>query len=150
MKKIIKNFKDFKQYYSVGITFIYNNKILLVHSSRTSENIWSYPKGHPEINETLKETAIREVNEELSLKLPIDFLINQKPQIAYKKLKLRGLKTYIYFKYYLNVFEFSKYFDSKYNIDKQKLQLEEIDQAKFFTKKDAIKLIGNLKKILEY
>ena len=147
--KHLKLFENF-EYQSVGITFIYNNMILLTHSTNFPENEWSYPKGHVDAGENQKVAAIREINEELSITLPETFLDDKEIQTALSKEKFSGLKHYRYFKHYLTDDEFKEYFDSKYEIDKSKLQLEEIDQAKFFTREDAKPLIGDLKNILDY
>lgn len=146
--KHLKLFEQF-EYQSVGIVFIYKDMVLLTHSTNFPEDTWSYPKGHVDNNENLKEAAIREIYEELSIKLPDDFLHRHKIKISLIKEKEKGLKHYKYFKHHLSENEFNIYFDSKYEVDKSKLQLEEIDQAKFFKFDEAIPLLGELKTILE-
>lgn len=44
----------------------------LLLQSTNEGNFWGFPKGHVEGNETLLETAQREIREETSLVLPID------------------------------------------------------------------------------
>ena len=44
----------------------------LLLESTNKGNFWGFPKGHVEGNETLEETAHREIKEETSLDLPID------------------------------------------------------------------------------
>ena len=44
----------------------------LLLQSTNKGNFWGFPKGHVEGNETLLETAQREIREETSLVLPID------------------------------------------------------------------------------
>ncbi len=46
--------------------------IEVVLCGRTSEGIWGLPKGTPDANETLEETAVREVNEETGLRVAIE------------------------------------------------------------------------------
>lgn len=44
----------------------------LLLESQNKGNFWGFPKGHVEGNETLEETAKREIKEETQLVLPID------------------------------------------------------------------------------
>ena len=44
----------------------------VVICGRTSEGLWGLPKGTPEPNETLEQTAAREVEEETGLKVAIE------------------------------------------------------------------------------
>jgi 8-oxo-dGTP pyrophosphatase MutT (NUDIX family) len=44
----------------------------LLLESQNKGHFWGFPKGHVEGNETLEETAIREIREETQLVLPID------------------------------------------------------------------------------
>lgn len=44
----------------------------LLLESQNKGHFWGFPKGHVEDNETLKETAEREIKEETQLTLPID------------------------------------------------------------------------------
>ena len=44
----------------------------LLLESQNKGHFWGFPKGHVEGNETLEETAKREINEETQLVLPID------------------------------------------------------------------------------
>lgn len=48
----------------------------LLLESTNKGNFWGFPKGHVEGNETLEETAHREIKEETSLDLPIDTSFN--------------------------------------------------------------------------
>ncbi len=51
-----------------GCIIIENDKVLLI---KQHQGFWGFPKGHVEINETEKETAIREVKEETNLDVEI-------------------------------------------------------------------------------
>lgn len=53
---------------SCGCIIIDGNKVLLV---KQNKGHWEFPKGHVEVNETEKETAIREVKEETNLDVEI-------------------------------------------------------------------------------
>ena len=44
----------------------------LLLESQNKGHFWGFPKGHVEVNETLEETAKREIKEETQLVLPID------------------------------------------------------------------------------
>jgi len=44
----------------------------VVLCGRTSEGIWGLPKGTPDANESLEETAVREVSEETGLRVAIE------------------------------------------------------------------------------
>jgi 8-oxo-dGTP pyrophosphatase MutT (NUDIX family) len=165
--KYIKSFLESKmnEYYSVGIVFWYNNKILLVHptnrqdpgaSIEDDEYIWSYPKGKVDDGENHMVAAIREVSEELDINLPPDFLVGLEEKEAYVGIKknnipeFRGIKHYMYFTYYLSDEEFEEYFDSKYEVSRDKLQLWEVDSAIFFDLEVAKKkLAKKIHKILE-
>lgn len=137
----MKNYKNFmlekkrNENDTSGIVFIYDDKILLVHQHN---DVWSYPKGHIEPGETKKETAIRESEEEVGVKLPKNFLKGKKSKKAHTN---EHGKNYWYFVHNLTDKEFEKYFNSKYKIPRKKIQAEEITEAKFFSKKKANKII---------
>ena len=127
-------YKNFlKKYNTVGIVFLYENKILLVQQN--SRDNWSYPKGKQEDDETLKETAIREVNEEVGLNLDKNFLNGKKIKKVHRMKKSDGIKTYWYFEYKLTDIEYGNIFSE---LSKSQLQAEEITDAKFFTFNDAL------------
>jgi len=165
--KYIKSFLESvsNEYYSAGIVFHYNNKVLLVHPTDRNapdEPIdydipeWSYPKGKVDAGENHREGAIREVSEELSINLPSDFLDDTEEQEAYVGMKndplpeYRGKKHYMYFTYVLNDEEFVEYFDSQYEIPREKLELWEVDCAKFFEMGEAKRILAQkIMKILE-
>ena len=54
---------------SCGAIIINDGKVLLIHQNN---DVWGFPKGHGEDNETEVETAIREVKEETNLDIEID------------------------------------------------------------------------------
>ena len=108
-------------YGSAGIVFVYDNKYLLVHP--TNFDVWSYPKGHIEGHENLRQASIREVEEELKIKLPSDFLDNITVQELSPVLKEKGIKHYWFFKYYLSSEEFQIYFNNSFEIPKENLQI---------------------------
>jgi len=56
---------------SCGILFVYDNKFLIV---KQLGDDYSYPKGKIEPGESLQETAVREVEEEIGIKFPKELL----------------------------------------------------------------------------
>lgn len=50
--------------------------IEVVLCGRTTEGIWGLPKGTPDANESLEETAVREVGEETGLRVAIEAKID--------------------------------------------------------------------------
>ena len=50
-------------------------EIILV--GRTAERLWAFPKGTPDVGETLEETALREVREETGLEVRIVDTVGQ-------------------------------------------------------------------------
>lgn len=62
-----ENFNFKKEKYTQVSGYIFNdkNELLIVKNKRT----WTIPGGHPEMNETPKETLLREVMEEACIKI---------------------------------------------------------------------------------
>ena len=82
---------DKKVIWSAGGVVIENNKALICH--RKKENLFCLPKGTPEKNESIRDTAVREVSEETGIypeilkdlgQIKYDF-IGPKNQSRYKK-----------------------------------------------------------------
>lgn len=135
----MKTYESFlnKHYGSVGIVFLYNDKVLLVHPKGGFKNQWSYPKGHTEEGETHQDTAIRELEEEIGVVLPNDFLDDLEIKELEPVEKQKGIKHYWYFTYKLSDEEYELYFNRKF-----KLQIEEIDDARFVNIKNAKKMLS--------
>jgi len=129
---------------SAGLVIIQDNKILLGHpTGQKWQGTYSIPKGHLETNETSLETAIRETKEEVGIDLkPNDFDIIDSGTINYASAKGVIYKKVRYFTIYVK---------HRIEIDKKKLQKEEIDWAGFLDKKEAEKRIfWRQKEILKY
>lgn len=130
---------------SCGILFIFDNKVLLCHSTGSAwkgpRSIYLPPKGGIEENETNEECASRETFEEVGITILPSRLKNK------KVIKISGTKDN-----YLFVFTLSSLSEIGLNdlvLPKLKLQLKEIDHAKFYTKEEASKLLrGNWKNII--
>lgn len=131
---------------SCGILFIFDNKVLLCHSTgstwRGSSSIYIPPKGGIEENETQEECASREAIEEVGITILPSRLKNC------RVIKISGAKENYLFVLKLN--SLSEIGLKDLVLPKLKLQLKEIDYAKFYTKEEASKLLrGNWVKILD-
>ena len=119
---------------SAGLVIIYDNKILLAHpTGQKWYGSYSIPKGHIEEGEDRLETAIRETQEELGLK----FEPNQVEPNSEGYINYRDENGELYKRVYFYIVELKK----PINIDKTKLQKEEVDWAGFLTKEEAEKRI---------
>lgn len=141
---MIKNFLNWlteekeKRYNTAGVAIIYNDKLLMVKSSNSSN--WSLPKGILEPNEDILEGALRELSEETGIKLSKKQILkynNQPQKHNYTNFKNKN-KTLFYYIYFIN--NLSEINLESENIPKNQLQLKEIDQCKFLSKKEAIEL----------
>lgn len=122
---------------SCGILFVYDNKFLIV--KQLGDN-YSYPKGKIETGETLQETAVREVEEEIGIKFPKELLPKKHHTISW--FMERKFKIYHYFIYNLNKEEFNKYFNGEYTIPTKNLQEEEILWGGFVSYNDLQKKLS--------
>ena len=78
-----------KKIWSAGGVIIKNNKVIVCH--RKNENLFCLPKGTPEKNESIEETAIREVSEETGL---IPKIISNLGEINYEFTRLEKKNRY--------------------------------------------------------
>jgi 8-oxo-dGTP pyrophosphatase MutT (NUDIX family) len=118
---------------SAGLLIIHNNKMLLVHPTNAPwYGTYSIPKGKLEKGETYIDAAIRETKEETGIKIKLNQINKTPHKIQYKNEKDKIYKELTYFLVNLN-------YDIK--IDKNKLQLNEIDWAGFVDKDEAISRI---------
>ena len=111
------------------------NQYLLLQSTNKG-NFWGFPKGHVEGNETLPETAKREIHEETQLALPID------------------TSFHVYTEYDLpngNHKQMTLYTACLKDQEDLRLQAEEIKNAGWFNYVDARKQLTyeNLKQLLD-
>ena len=130
---------------SAGLVIVYNDEILLIHPTNANwKDSYQIPKGMIEDFEVPLDAAIRETKEELGL----DFTEHFKDHhgicdgiISYKNGKGKTYKKVLYFIVRLN---------EKIELDKTKLQLDEIDWAGFLDIDEARKKIfWRFKPILE-
>lgn len=124
-----------------GVVVILDNSILLVNSKKYKNipNKWSIPKGHIETDMSEIETAVSELAEEANIHLPEHRFKNaKKDELHYTK---NGIKKYLVF-FVIHIsksdIDFKLYNDM---ILKYYLNKDEIAEAGFFSKEDAIDLI---------
>jgi len=120
---------------SAGLVIIQNNKILLVHPAGAQFwHSYSFPKGHVEFNETILEAAIRETKEETGIDVSIDDIDVNNMYVIDMKDKNGNL--------YKKVFYFIAKPEDDIVINKDMIQIEEIDYCEFFNKTNAEKRIS--------
>lgn len=118
---------------SAGLLILHNNKILLIHPTNAPwYGTYSIPKGKLEKNETYLQAAIRETEEEVGIKI-------KEKQISkdYKKIQYKNQKGVVYKELYYFIVNL----DKPIIINKDKIQLSEIDWAGFVDKDEAISRI---------
>lgn len=153
MKDILKykKFKKTNTRITSGIVFIYNNKILLLHPSNEKWNkSFSYPKGHVDIGETIKNAAIRETSEEIGVKIKENLLDNNNLYRIVNNDK-DSIKIDYYYIIKLDEKLFKKLFRSDPIVKNSKLQKKELDWAGFMKKEPSInKIKPRLKRVLDH
>jgi 8-oxo-dGTP diphosphatase len=117
---------------SAGLVIVKNNKILLAHPTRAAWiGTFSIPKGKVEDGETLLEAAIRETKEEVGITFSESEIPTQEPFVVVYKNKNKTYKKVHCF------FVDASEKELPEELDKNSLQLEEVDYAKFFSKEEA-------------
>ena len=110
---------------TAGIAFVYNDSILLVHSTGGNWKNLSIPKGHIEDGESVQAAAIRETFEETGIQIDQSKLEKNAFFLDYPNKKKR-----VYY-YILRINDLSEIGLSELVVPKQQLELSEIDWAKF-------------------
>jgi 8-oxo-dGTP pyrophosphatase MutT (NUDIX family) len=154
----MKNILDFNQFVSennlrlsAGLAIVYQGKVLLVHTTGRGLNGWGIPKGGIETGESTIDAAIREVHEEIGIKIPIDMVLSTAYQ--YTVNSQWGYKLVNY--YITPIDDLSQIGLKDLKVSKRQLQLSEIDQARFMDLHDAMTsimpsqktLLANLKQL---
>jgi 8-oxo-dGTP pyrophosphatase MutT (NUDIX family) len=82
---------------SAGVIFVCPSGILMCHPTGKSKGYhnWDLPKGHIDVNETPKETAIREVREETGIKITNEDHLIDLGEFYYNKYKDIHLFKYV-------------------------------------------------------
>jgi ADP-ribose pyrophosphatase YjhB (NUDIX family) len=145
-----KKFKDKKTETTAGIVFILNRKILLLHPSKEKwRKSFSYPKGHIDDGESVKQSAIRETEEEIGVTVSDNLLKNKNLYRIVTENDRGIIRIDYYYVVYLNDNLFRKLFKERSNIKKSKLQTKEIDWGGFMTAKQAAdKIKPRLRRVL--
>ena len=123
---------------SVGFVILWENKILLAHPKKQSENnTWTIAKGKIEKDETYLQCAIRETKEEIGLDIDENLLPSniEWKTIIYKNIKNKSYKKLHYI--IINIINLSEIGLEKENIVYEKLSISEIDEARFMNKEEA-------------
>lgn len=118
---------------AAGIAVIWNKQLLLVHGTGYGDDEWTIPKGEVDPGENLIEAAIRELEEEIGVKIDKSLLKGQKPAKIVYRSETGKKKRLNFFEIHIN--DLSEIGLDKPKIDKTKLQLDEVDKSEFFTKK---------------
>lgn len=135
--------KNKRLYVSAGLVIIQNNKILLAHPTNSPTNgSYTFPKGKVEIGESILEAAIRETKEETGI------LINKKDINNTEHLIIYTNKNGDVYKklYYFLVFP-----TEKIEINKNNIQLDEVDWVGFLNKDEIMtKIFWRFSELLQY
>ena len=140
--KHIKLFEDFnKKYletrYSAGLVIIFDGKILLGQSSGRKPNTgYGISKGGIEKGESNLKAAIRETREEFGIKVPKGLIDKQEYTFTLTSRKYKYNKVIYY--YILEIDDLSQIGLKSEDIPKKQLQLEEVANARFFNRSEAM------------
>lgn len=139
---------------SAGLAIIWEGKILLAHTAgRNFRTGYGIPKGGIEVGETNIDAAIREVQEEIGVKVPRDMVNPRSYQFGVDARKL-GFKKIVHY-FIVEIALLSQVGLKDTVIPKGWLQLEEINDARFMglsearevTMKSQQPLLDNLEKL---
>lgn len=130
---------EWKVKVSAGIIIILRNqKFLLCHPTGHKWNdSYSFPKGGVELDELDIDAAIRELREETSVIVNKNQIENIKDPIVVNYKNKKGIKYKKVILYIVRIQSLSEVGLNRDIIERDKLQLEEVDWAGFLTKEDA-------------
>ena len=131
---------------SAGLAIIYDNKILLAHTtSRGWYGSYGIPKGGIDKGESKLDAAIRETREEVGITIPKN-LIDKTEHTFTVSTKKYGNKIVYY--YIVQILNLSQIRLKDLKVPKKQLQLEEVDWAGFLDYKEATKRIMKSQAVL--
>lgn len=139
---------------SAGLAIIWEDKVLLAHTAgRNFKTGYGIPKGGIEAGETHIDAAIREVAEEVGVKVKRDMVEAKSYQFGVDARTL-GFKKIVHY-YIVKISSLQEIGLSEPVIPKDWLQLEEINDARFMNLSDARRvtmksqqpLLDNLQKL---
>jgi 8-oxo-dGTP pyrophosphatase MutT (NUDIX family) len=126
--------------YSAGLVIIYDNKILLGHTTgRQWYGSYSIPKGMIESGESALDAAIRETKEELGISVSKNLIDKHEHTFTVSSRKGKHNKVVSYF--IVKIDDLSKLGLLDLRVRKSQLQLNEIDWAGFLDYTEAKKRI---------
>jgi 8-oxo-dGTP pyrophosphatase MutT (NUDIX family) len=124
---------------SAGLAIIYDNKILLAHTtSRGWYGSYGIPKGGIDDGESKLDAAIRETQEEVGINIPKK-LIDPTEYTFTVSTKKYGHKIVYY--YIVKIDDLSQIGLKDLRVPKKQLQIEEVDWAGFLDYKEAMKRV---------
>ena len=145
MKRIIK-FDDFineqflEERRSAGIAIVWQGKVLLAHTTgRNFKTGYGIPKGGIEKGETHLAAAIRETSEEIGIKVPTKLIGSNEYSFVVTARKYKYNKIVSYFIVELDSLDQIGLKEPK--VPKSKLQLDEVNDARFLDLAAASKVI---------
>jgi len=124
--------------YSAGLAIIYDNKILLGHTTgRGWYSSYGIPKGGLDKGESNLQAAIRETQEEIGITIPTNLI--GKDEYTFTVTTNQYNKVVYYYVVKIDNLSQLKLKDLK--VPKKQLQIEEIDWAGFLDYKEATKRV---------
>jgi 8-oxo-dGTP pyrophosphatase MutT (NUDIX family) len=124
---------------SAGLAIIYDNKILLAHTtSRGWYGSYGIPKGGIDDGESKLDAAIRETREEVGINIPKK-LIDPTEYTFTVSTKKYGHKIVYY--YIVKIDDLNQIGLKDLRVPKKQLQVEEVDWAGFLDYKEAMKRV---------
>lgn len=125
---------------SAGLAIIYDNKVLLAHTtSRGWYGSYGIPKGGIEDGESKLDAAIRETEEEVGIKVPRKLIDTTEHTFTLTTRKYKYTKIVYY--YIVKIDDLSQIGLKDLRIPKKQLQVEEVDWAGFIDYKEAMKRV---------
>ena len=127
--------------YSAGIAIVFKDKLLLAHPTGQNNKMWGIPKGKIEKGESYLQAAIRETEEEVGIQV--------RPMLLFKKdfytILYRNRNSNVVYKelYYfvLKIDSLDEIGLSSEMVDRNQLELREIDESYFMDYNEAKKKI---------
>jgi len=123
---------------SAGLAIIYDNKILLAHTtSRGWYGSYGIPKGGIDDGESKLDAAIRETKEEVGINVPLNLIDTTEHTFTVTSRKYKYNKVVYY--YVVIIDDLSQIGLKDLRVPKKQLQIEEVDWAGFLDYKEAMK-----------
>jgi len=124
--------------YSAGLAIIYDNKILLGHTTgRGWYSSYGIPKGGLDKGESNLQAAIRETREEIGITIPTNLIGKDEYTFTVTTNKYNKVVYY----YVVKIDNLSQLKLKDLKVPKKQLQVEEIDWAGFLDYKEATKRV---------